>query len=148
MPRTNTACRNHQAPYGYYWETDNIRGGGCSLKKRRNFHGVFGTTGVLVSTDPLTPAPTPHINCNRHQAPAGFRYRLVAGKCMLWRDNNTPVILPATIAGTGFIYQTPLASGGLASGYNTVSGFTNWIQNNKGLALGLAVGAYYLFGKK
>jgi len=151
-------CRRRQAPAGYYYAPSTNRGGlPCSLKKRRNFQGVFGLVPSPADTEPFTPAPThlppvtttalPPIRCRRHQAPAGYYYRLVAGKCMLWKKHpNTPLILPASQAGLGFIYQTP--STVTASVQGVVGNAKNWITNNKGLALALAVGGYYLFNKK
>lgn len=101
------------------------------------------------NTDPYSVPSPPHlppIVCGRHQAPSGYYYKLVAGKCMLWKKApHTPVILPQAVAGTGFIFQTPTPLGSVQS---VTTNATNWLKNNKGLALVLVVGGYYLFTKK
>lgn len=152
MPYNPYSCGNHQAPAGYYYVRSTWRNGVCVLKKRSSrFRGVFGAVNHHI--DPFTPAPTvtplPPIKCGRHQAPNGYYYRLIAGKCMLWRKHpNTPLISPTSQAGTGFIYQRPIATGGLATGYDTVSNITDWVKNNKGLAALIGVGIYYALNKK
>ena len=97
---------------------------------------------MIIPTNPNLPQNA-IINCNRHQAPRGYQYIHKGGVCILVkRSTGFPVV---SHAGTGFIEGTQYTT---ATALPSVSGVTNWIQNNKGLALVIGLGAAYLFTKK
>lgn len=101
-------------------------------------------------TDPFTPPypqgthepPIVPINCGRHQAPSGYYYKSIAGRCILFKRHGGVV---HSQAGTGVILQQPNAVAGIS---NVAANATNWIKNHALLSLALAAGAYYIFTKK
>lgn len=83
------------------------------------------------------------INCDRHQAPHGYQYVLQNGLCVLVNSGTGQVVHAQS--GVGYIDGTQVAT---ASVLPSVSGVTNWLQNNKGLALVLAGAGLYFLTKK
>lgn len=110
--------------------------------------GKVCTGGIKYPPSPNTPVNVDpyitRINCNRHQAPSGYKYVNENGYCVLMRLSDgyrMRVIAGSTIP------QTALTVGDVAA--TTASNFTTWVQANKSLLtlLGVAAGAYYLAKK-
>lgn len=99
---------------------------------------VMAHTGICV--DPTNVAP---INCNRHQAPHGYKYIDQNGVCLLMRTATGQIV---TRAGYAPPVNPILAPVNNVAG-NIVAGATNWVTNNKGLAAVIGLGIIWFVSK-
>lgn len=77
-------------------------------------------------------------NCNRHQAPSGYKYLMQNGHCVLVQLSTGHVI---PITSTAVLPSVDTQTGAVINNVKT------WIGNNKGLSLALAGVALYFLTK-
>lgn len=105
-------------------------------------------TGGIKSPTGIKPVPMPYItptlNCNRHQAPRGWKYLPENGYCVMTRLSDGYRM--RTIAGSTLPQTATVGNVAAAA----ASDITSFIQANKQLLtiLGIAGAAYYLGRKK